>query len=702
MAPYVLARDELRSLPRLVLWLLAVSASISSAAAADVADEATDNSYGSAYHNLASEYVDARGENVRLQAVARFIASDLPQLTDVPYTNWRPAIPAGVKDNEVIGLLFQNLRTESAAQVKTNLDNLIAEQEQQLEQAKEQLTTIRAARYQWQATSGGGFLEPLLGRQARGWRFACCFLFLIAALIRWHLHRHQWRSIVSASPRPWLRRTWLRVAMRMAGAVIVAAGLIYSDLWFSKSDSRFRDEINQLANPLAALRQSTADSVQEHRAACENWLDGVSESERAEAKSWKEVRLGLPRLVATTQTRQDLITAVAEDAATLKEAGVGDSSSEPRYADLFFGSWVLATCGFLGWTYVGHRRFKFEVRRTCPLCLSPDHLAIETSSSTAAAASVQTIRCQNEVAPGQECGFAFPRLYQSYRKLYFPTMGIPQSGKTFWLAMTYSELMKGNFDQVDVEEDNVRQVHCSPLRCEQATEFQKLAEDIIGDRTDTGATQTNEIPHPLIFNFADRDPLGKSNVLANVFDYSGEVTRRFDLSRVERQRALTAEGYLYFLDPTKDSEEQASELVNFQEDVRVVMHALGRKDFHAPVALCVSKLDMMVNQSYYGPEIDDFYNQLAEIDPSGTDMSLRTIQARSDLMRELRHVIWQQWNIEKQIREIFGDRFMYFPMTPIGLQELGVENLADRTILPFHIVEPLLWLLHANGYSTLR
>jgi hypothetical protein len=40
-------------------------------------------------------------------------------------------------------------------------------------------------------------------------------------------------------------------------------------------------------------------------------------------------------------------------------------------------------------------------------------------------------------------------------------------------------------------------------------------------------------------------------------------------------------------------------------------------------------------------------------------------------------------------------------MTAFGLEDLGVP-LAEKTIVPFGLLEPLLWLLHMNGYPVLE
>jgi hypothetical protein len=70
-------------------------------------------------------------------------------------------------------------------------------------------------------------------------------------------------------------------------------------------------------------------------------------------------------------------------------------------------------------------------------------------------------------------------------------------------------------------------------------------------------------------------------------------------------------------------------------------------------------------------------------------------------MRQLRDTIWPGWEIERQIDDLFGGRYMFFPFTPVGLDGLG-EDLANRVISPVGILHPLLWLLHMNGYPVLQ
>jgi hypothetical protein len=227
---------------------------------------------------------------------------------------------------------------------------------------------------------------------------------------------------------------------------------------------------------------------------------------------------------------------------------------------------------------------------------------------------------------------------------------------------------------------------------------------ILNNRMRTSATTANWIPDPLIFSFRDRDPLGKSNVLVNIFDYAGAITAARQLDDFHRQRALDGDGFFFFLDPTAPGEEQANALVNFREDLRLVKNLRPGSQIHTPVALCVTKIDLLVNQPYAegNDEITEFYAELNRIDSAGGPLSLAAIEQRSQLVSQLRDTIWPGWQIERQIRDLFGGRFFFFPCTPVGLTELGETDLSRRTIAPYGILDPLLWLLHMNGYPVME
>ena len=355
--------------------------------------------------------------------------------------------------------------------------------------------------------------------------------------------------------------------------------------------------------------------------------------------------------------------------------------------------------GLLGLAASGGLLFKRQVRsrerktrETCPLCLGQG--TFEPIGGPAHP-GLEMVRCKNLISehPYEECDFTFSAMYRENVKLCFPTLGIPQAGKTHWLAMVYRELNRGNYPNV---------IQFERIRSGSSDDFDVVVDEILNKKLGPMATQVGRIPHPLIFNFLDHDRFGASNVLVNIFDYSGEVIRSQTIEDRQRQRALDGDGFFFFLDPTEPSETQSQALAGFREDLRRIKGIRAGKQVHVPIALCVSKLDLMVNQPYADPHgggaIEKFYRDLGEL---GWQPNIDTIEARSKLLGQLRDTVWPGWQIERQIDDLFGGRFLFFPLTPVGLDGLGERDLTRRTIAPVGLIEPLLWLLHMNGYPVL-
>jgi hypothetical protein len=356
--------------------------------------------------------------------------------------------------------------------------------------------------------------------------------------------------------------------------------------------------------------------------------------------------------------------------------------------------------GMLGLTMVGTvffhrglRRRREAVRSVCPLCLGQGTFdAADDASAGGTHLAPGMVRCSRAMpeAPGGECGFTFLERYLDMPKLCFPTLGIPQAGKTHWLAMTYRDLSRGNYPD---------DVQFSKVESTSSEKFDKIVDEICNSRMNPEATQQGNIPYPLIFGFRDHDPLGASNLLVSIFDYSGEVSLSQTLESSERRRALEGEGFFFFLDPTAPDQEQAKSLARFREHICAIKGIAVGEVIRTPVALCVSKIDLMSSQLYAdsdgGGIIDKFYDRLAKI---GWQTNMKSIKARSDLVARLSNTIWPGWRITREITDLFGGRFMFFPLTPIGLEGARETDLANRVISPLGLLDPLLWLLHMNGY----
>lgn len=421
------------------------------------------------------------------------------------------------------------------------------------------------------------------------------------------------------------------------------------------------------------------------------------------------------------QLRESLLTACETMAAldTVDEGLRADRADLERIADqlqseeaatrwyLLIRRWIRGLLGaaLLGlttvggvWYWTGVSRRSHTTADTCPLCLGRGSLHAD-EAAPGESSELRVVRCRNVISqePYEECDFSFKDAYREMAKLCFPTLGIPQAGKTHWLAMLYWSLNQGNYPKT---------VEFERVRSQTSENFDRIVEEILNARIGTAATQQDRIPHPLVFNFRDHDPLGRSNLLVNIFDYSGEVTSEMDATDYRRRRALDGDGFLFFLDPTYPSEVQAKALADFREDLRLLKGVKAGRRLRTPVALCISKIDLLAGHDYRLEDGSDaivkFYEDLSRIDPTGESTKRSVLEERSRLTGELRDVIWPGWHIERQIDDLFGGRYAFFPLTPVGLDGRGEADLSLRTISPFGLLEPMLWLLQMTGYPVLQ
>ncbi|MDO4571063.1 MAG: hypothetical protein Q4D38_11805 [Planctomycetia bacterium] len=358
----------------------------------------------------------------------------------------------------------------------------------------------------------------------------------------------------------------------------------------------------------------------------------------------------------------------------------------------------LALITFLGiacyWSDV-NRRLK-AIFETCPHCLGGGKLK-RCDENGVDFAQGNFVKCTHLVSeePSEECGYRFERKLRPLAKLSFPTLGIPQVGKTHWLTMLYWEVLNGYYPGLGLS--------CVPSSV--TKEMDRRIDDIMNTRIGTAATQRDRIPLPLVLKYRDRDLLGRTELLANIFDYSGEVTTDVPLDDYRRKRALKSDGFLFFLDPTYPWKPQANALVRFRKDLKNLKGLKDNDSLHLPIAICLTKIDLLPLVTALGDseaESEKFYAQLAEIDPTGLAMNKDIIEKRSVVTDDLRRKIWPDWDMETQIADLFGGRYRFFPLTPVGLDGVGEADLRLRTIAPFGLVEPLAWLLEMSGYPTLN
>jgi hypothetical protein len=337
------------------------------------------------------------------------------------------------------------------------------------------------------------------------------------------------------------------------------------------------------------------------------------------------------------------------------------------------------------------RKRRAQAARQCPRCLAMDKLRVEASQvKDERYPEPQHARCA-------ECDYKFRASYRRLPRLCFPTVGVRTSGKTHWLVTAY-DLVKNNNVPVPAVFKK------APSLADD--EFDALIERILKSHQGAMATVQNVLPYPLLFHVEDRDRLGTNAALLNLFDFSGELMDQRIDEYVLRRRALMMDGFVLFLDPTQVSgrgaglrlEDQVRALTHFHEEMRDMRGLDVGAKLQIPVAVCISKLDLLLTKNPLGGESVPWIETLRATQTER--LTLQTLGQRSQMCEQVLSVMFPGWSIKRTLEENFGGRFLFFPMTPVGLEEseLGVENLADRTFAPFGVLEPILWLMHMHGY----
>lgn len=681
--------------------------------------------------DLANQYVNQAIECVRLESGNTFLEAELKRLEALDASD-----TSGAELTHDLHLVDAEMRRtlgdvlqENADILVQGLDDSLAAMQKQEQEAASAWKDVRTARIRAELilrevrASGriAGQLASLLSVDKR-W-FWLCGLMAIATLfvVVCHDRRHELRKMLNGG-RPkamGLSKVLIVLLVFLACTTIITFVMgdrIYAALLAvgAGDEELARQRIDQENSAILVARDNLATrraELEQRRATLQETVhlrlvEGLPARNRVPDR-WQQLRSDLLNACEVMAVLDTVAKGLETDQADLVQVAkvLHQEEAEMRWYLLLrrwiralLGTFLLAVTASGGiWYWTGVKRRRLATADTCPLCLGRGslHLDGETSDS----ADLRTLQCRNVISqePYEECDFSFKEAYRTMPKLCFPTLGIPQAGKTHWLAMLYWSLNQGNYPKA---------VQFERVRSQSSEDFDRIVEEILNARIGTAATQQDRIPYPLVFNFRDHDPLGPSNLLVNIFDYSGEVTSEMDATDYRRRRALDADGFLFFLDPTYPSEVQAAALAAFREDLRLLKGVKAGHRLRIPVALCISKIDLLAGHDYRLEDGSDaiakFYEDLSHIDPTGESTKQTVLEERSRLTGELREVIWPDWQVERQIDDLFGGRVAFFPLTPVGLDGRGETDLSLRTISPFGLLEPMLWLLQMTGHPVLQ
>ena len=300
----------------------------------------------------------------------------------------------------------------------------------------------------------------------------------------------------------------------------------------------------------------------------------------------------------------------------------------------------------------------------------------------------------------KSCSFRFLRSYQKVHRLCFPVVGVRASGKTHMLATGYDRVRKRTAPTAAVVQ---------PAPSLGDARFEEYIDIILNLKREAGGT-VHDMPDPVMMHVRDADPAGGNTALVNLFDYSGElVNQSIDRDRLKKQ-AVKMDGFMLFLDPTQlygdgtnvTLDRQLAALNEFMADMREVRGVPVGQMIPVPVAICIPKFDLLLTENpIQGQSVPFIRQMLSEMNPPPKQTTLGTIQGRSALVEQMLELMFRGVDVRGLVESYFGPQVMFFPVSSVSLfeNELGVKDLSKRTIAPFGVAEPFLWLLHMHGYE---
>ena len=506
--------------------------------------------------------------------------------------------------------------------------------------------------------------------------------------------------------RPWAEREQAELTAAIKDATEKA------DAATATANKKWQDTIDGWARLVTAPKESV-DAIVQREEIGESGKDGLRDRLRAIA-----IESRLAELIV--KDTGDLRSTVSEERSKLENLIAGAKWRAIAFTSVRIG---IAVCLF-GMTiapyWSARRARRAAIRlatRTCPRCFRRDTLKVEKSGG--AAETKPTFRTgkakpkakvesdpedidEDTEALCTKCGLRMRRSYLTVPRLCFPTVGVRASGKTHMLVTAYDRIRKRTAPTAAI-------VQPAPSGGDIDKRFDRLIDEILHRRGEAGATDL-ALPDPILVHLKDCDPAGGSPALINLFDYSGEmINPNVDVHQL-KSTAVRMDGFMLFLDPTQlygdeanlTLDEQLGMLDQFLAHMRKERKIPVGEPIPVPVAVCITKFDLLPTDNPIGGQSVPFIRHLLDtLNPPPRETTLEVIQARSDLVEEMLPLMFTGTDVRGIVEGYFGKQVMFFPMSSVGLfeHELGIKDLARRTIAPYGVAEPLIWLLHMHGYT---
>ncbi len=514
------------------------------------------------------------------------------------------------------------------------------------------------------------------------------------------------------------------VAAILAIGLLALGGCRGSDPASDDPERRAREDEkkavqNQLATATAEAVEWTKNRDVRYKKRVEDWAKFIEPSatrtavEQLDAELMGRIRAEAERVTLEEKLAEDVLAVAAMEK---DEAELLRMTSAAGWWSIAYAGVRVVAVGILGVLaavpfWIARRKTVSEIKtsaRTCPQCLAVGKLAIQKAPRHGAGDYAEStyLECKSKDREGNECGYRVARSHQYVPRLCFPTVGIRYGGKTHMLTTAYAAI-----------HNRVVPTHAAvqPAPSVMDDRFRQYIELILRHHGEAGGTvhDTQAVP-PLLIHTRDTDRWGQNGVLVNLFDYSGELVEETPLAAALRERAMQMNGFMMIFDPTQiygdgagvSLEEQIRALANFYQQMAEARGLPPGTLIPNPVAICITKFDLLESQNPIGGQCLPFIQQLdGALKPNDkTPVTLAMMKGRSDLVEQMLPLMFPGVDLGRLVREYFGNQMLYFPMSSVNLNvdEFGRVDTSSRNPAPYGVVEPILWLMHMHGYCVLE
>ncbi|OWK34504.1 hypothetical protein [Fimbriiglobus ruber] len=342
-----------------------------------------------------------------------------------------------------------------------------------------------------------------------------------------------------------------------------------------------------------------------------------------------------------------------------------------------------------------NRRRLAEQVNECPRCRAAGQLAVRD-------AAVPDKRYpEPEYVECQVCTFRFRKSDSRFARLCFPVVGVRSSGKTHMLVTAYDRVRSGSVPTSAL-------IQPTPSLGDDL--FERYIDLVLRKQGQAGAT-VHTLPEPVVLRVRDADRAGANTVLVNVFDFSGEMMDARLETDLLRRRAVMNDGFMMLLDPTQlygrnghlRLEDQIRAMQAYYDDLRELHRVPAGEVIPIPVAVCISKFDLLVSDNPIRGQAVPFIQKILKAGDGRPTITTGVVAARSAVVEQMLPLLFPGIDLLGILRGYFGGQVLFFPMSSVSLfeGELGVKDVKRRTMAPFGVIEPLLWLTHMQGYKVL-